>query len=101
MRPVQRRFAAFQILLKQIEELNSFQHQLETYKENLVDLDKLAVHLQYILPANESTHIIDSLPPVQKRLQNIVTRTHEKMNELEKALQTSKKVNHEFEEKKE
>ncbi|CAF1221360.1 unnamed protein product [Rotaria sordida] len=91
-KPIQRRFALYQTLLKQIDEHKIFQNQLETYKQYFIDLDKLAIHLKYILPKNDSIYIRNSLISVQTRWQNILTRANQKMKELEKAIQTAKKI---------
>lgn len=91
-KPIPRRFALFQTLLKQVDEHKAFQSQLETYKEYYIDLEKLGTHLKYTAPKSDSTYIRNSLTTVQTRWQNILTRTTEKMRELDKAVQAAKKV---------
>ncbi|CAF4468439.1 unnamed protein product [Rotaria socialis] len=91
-KPIPRRFALFQTLLQQADDHRAFQNQLEIYKQHYIDLDKLATHLQYVLPKNDSIYIRNSLISVQTRWQNINTRANEKMKELEKAVQAAKKI---------
>ncbi|CAF2636953.1 unnamed protein product [Rotaria sp. Silwood2] len=91
-KPIQRRFALFQTLLKQVDEHKTFQNQLEIYKQHFADLDKLAIHLKYILPKNDSIYIRNSLTSVQMRWQNILMRANERMKELDKAVQAAKKI---------
>jgi hypothetical protein len=90
-KPVQRRFGLIQTLLKQIDDHKLFQIQLQTYKEHLIDLDKLATHLKFVSPKNDSIYIRNSLIAVQTRWQKILTRTTERTKELQKAFQELKK----------
>ncbi|CAF0847061.1 unnamed protein product [Rotaria sordida] len=92
LKPVQRRFALIQTLLKQIDDHELFQAQLQTYKEHLIDLDKLATHLKFVSPKNDSIYIRNSLIAVQTRWQKILTRTTERTKELQKAFQETKKT---------
>ncbi|CAF3411588.1 unnamed protein product [Rotaria sp. Silwood1] len=92
LKPVQRRFALIQTLLKQIDDHELFQTQLQTYKEHLIDLDKLATHLKFVSPKNDSIYIRNSLIAVQTRWQKILTRTTERTKELQKAFQETKKT---------
>jgi dystonin len=89
---IQRRFGLIQTLLKQIDDHKSFQIQLETYKEHLIDLDKLATHLKFVSPKQDSLYIRNSLIAVQTRWQTILTRTTERTKELQKAFHEAKKV---------
>ncbi|CAF1104230.1 unnamed protein product [Adineta ricciae] len=91
-KPVQRRFGLIQTLLKQIDDHKVFQIQLQTYKEHLIDLDKLATHLKFVSPKNDSIYIRNSLISVQTRWQKILTRTTERTKELQKAFQDAKKA---------
>jgi hypothetical protein len=91
-KPVQRRFALIQTLLKQIDDHKTFQIQLQSYKEHLIDLDKLATHLKFVSPKTDSIYIRNSLTAVQTRWQKILTRTTERTKELQKAFQDAKKV---------
>ena len=92
LKPVQRRFGLIQILLKQIDDHEAFQIQLQTYKERLIDLDKLATHLQFVSPKNDSIYIRNSLIALQKRWQKVLTRTTERTKELDKVFRETKKV---------
>jgi dystonin len=87
-----RRFASIQTLLKQIDDHQALQTQLEIYKEHLIDLDKLGTHLKFVSPKNESIFIRNSLATVQTRWQRIVTRTTERTKDLQKAFQQANKV---------
>ena len=89
---VPRRFASIQTLLKQIDDHQALQAQLETYKEHLIDLDKLGTHLKFVSPKNDSVFIRNSLATAQTRWQKILTRTTERTKELQKAFQEAKKV---------
>jgi len=91
-KPIQRRFGLIQNLLKQIDDHKLFQQQLQTYKEHLIDLDKLATHLKFVSPKKDSIFIRNSLIAVQQRWQKILTRTTERTKELQKAFQDMKKV---------
>jgi hypothetical protein len=91
-KPVQRRFGLIQNLLKQIDDHKNFQIQLQTYKEHLIDLDKLATHLKFVSPKPDSVYIRNSLIAVQTRWQKILTRTTERTKELQKAFEAVKKV---------
>lgn len=92
LKPVQRRYGLVQTLLKQIDDHELFQAQLQTYKEHLIDLDKLATHLKFVSPKNDSIYIRNSLIAVHSRWQKILARTTERTKELQKAFQESKKV---------
>lgn len=92
LKPVQRRFGVVQTLLKQIDDHETFQKQLQTYKEHLIDLDKLATHLKFVSPKNDSVYIRNSLIAAQTRWQKVLTRTTERTKELQKAFQETKKV---------
>ncbi|CAF4551278.1 unnamed protein product [Rotaria socialis] len=92
LKPVQRRFALIQTLLKQIDDHELFQAQLQTYKEHLIDLDKLATHLKFVSPKNDSIYIRNSLIAAQTRWQKVLTRTTERTKELQKAFQETKKT---------
>lgn len=89
---IPRRFASIQTLLKQIDDHQVLQSQLETYKEHLIDLDKLGTHLKFVSPKNDSVFIRNSLAAVQARWQKILTRTTERTKELQKAFHEAKKV---------
>jgi dystonin len=91
-KPVPRRFGLFQTLLKQIDEHKTFENQLEIYKKHFIDLDKLATHLKYLAPKNDSIYIRNSLVSIQTRWQKILLRTNERTKELEKVFQQTKKV---------
>ncbi|CAF1535050.1 unnamed protein product [Adineta steineri] len=90
-KPVQRRFGLIQTLLKQIDDHKHFQIQLQTYKEHLIDLDKLATHLKFVSPKNDSIYIRNSLTAAQTRWQKVLTRTTERTKELQKAFHDAKK----------
>ncbi|CAF1300148.1 unnamed protein product [Rotaria magnacalcarata] len=92
LKPVQRRFALIQTLLKQIDDHELLQAQLQTYKEHLIDLDKLATHLKFVSPKNDSIYIRNSLIAAQTRWQKVLTRTTERTKELQKAFQETKKT---------
>ena len=91
-KPVQRRFGLVQTLLKQIDDHKLFQIQLQTYKEHLIDLDKLATHLKFVSPKSDSIFIRNSLIAVQTRWQKILARTTERTKELQKAFHEARKV---------
>lgn len=92
LKPIQRRFGLIQTLLKQIDDHKVFQTQLQTYKEHLIDLDKLATHLKFVSPKPDSIYIRNSLVAVQTRWQKILTRTTERTKELQKAFHEARKV---------
>ena len=98
-RPVQHRLALCQTLLKQIDDHQLFQNQLKTYKERFIDLHKLAIHLKCLLPKTDSIYIRNSLVPIQTRWHKVRIRTNEKMKELEKAAQETRKVINRFRKK--
>ncbi len=83
-KPVQRHFRLYQTLLKQIDEHKSFENQCEVYKEHLINLDKLAAHLTFVVPKKDSIHIRNSLTSVQRRWEKVLMRTNQRSKELEK-----------------
>ncbi len=83
-KPIQRHFRLYQTLLKQIDEHKSFENQCEIYKEHLINLDKLATHLTFVVPKKDSIHIRNSLGSIQRRWEKIQIRTNQRTKEFEK-----------------
>ena len=91
-KPVHRRFALYSALLNQMDEQKAFQKQLDTYKQQFHDLEKIVGHLKMITSKADINQILNSFASVQTRWQRLLTRTNERTKELEKVFQETKKV---------
>lgn len=89
---ISRRFGLLDVLLKQIDEHQTIEKQLELWKNSFVTLSQLATNLISNLSKFDSIRIRHSFNSMESRWQRVSIRINERHKDLQRALENAKKV---------